>query len=267
MLAADIGIGASGTSTWERACLGLPTVSLAIAENQKTIQNNLRSAGLILPAQSAEEAIEQLLKLASDPTLMNSITTKSLLTVGGLGTWHAVQKSGLMGHSTNPSDDLILRDACLEDVKIVYQWQTQPGQRRFSRNPNPPNWEQHQRWWAANNNDPTAYTFIAEKEERPVGMVRLNPPSKGFEAPDALIQEAWEVSIIIDASTQGEGIGYQALSRLGLITQSLNLLAHIHPQNTPSIKLFKKCAYQAIGPTSYIRPAGKTKFTSPFVVN
>ena len=34
---ADLAIGAAGTSSWERCCLGLPTIQLVIAGNQKTI--------------------------------------------------------------------------------------------------------------------------------------------------------------------------------------------------------------------------------------
>lgn len=34
MAEADLGIGASGSSSWERCCLGLPSISVAVAENQ-----------------------------------------------------------------------------------------------------------------------------------------------------------------------------------------------------------------------------------------
>ncbi len=35
--AADIGIGAGGSSTWERCCLGLPTLTLVLADNQRPL--------------------------------------------------------------------------------------------------------------------------------------------------------------------------------------------------------------------------------------
>ncbi|KIL99155.1 N-Acetylneuraminate cytidylyltransferase [Paramagnetospirillum magnetotacticum MS-1] len=37
MVGADLAIGAAGTSTWERCCLGLPTLMLVIAENQRDV--------------------------------------------------------------------------------------------------------------------------------------------------------------------------------------------------------------------------------------
>jgi spore coat polysaccharide biosynthesis predicted glycosyltransferase SpsG len=41
MANSDLAIGATGTTTWERCCLGLPTIQLAIAENQAFSAKNL----------------------------------------------------------------------------------------------------------------------------------------------------------------------------------------------------------------------------------
>ena len=38
MTNADIAIGASGSTTWERCCLGLPSIQLAISKNQENIR-------------------------------------------------------------------------------------------------------------------------------------------------------------------------------------------------------------------------------------
>lgn len=47
MTMADFAIGASGATSWERCCLGLPSIVIALAENQKPIASELESAGLI----------------------------------------------------------------------------------------------------------------------------------------------------------------------------------------------------------------------------
>jgi UDP-2,4-diacetamido-2,4,6-trideoxy-beta-L-altropyranose hydrolase len=44
---ADLAIGASGSSSWERCCLGLPTVSVVIADNQEYIGRQLANIGAI----------------------------------------------------------------------------------------------------------------------------------------------------------------------------------------------------------------------------
>ncbi len=47
MVAADMAIGAAGTTSWERCCLGLPALTFAIAGNQQTIAAKLAEAGAI----------------------------------------------------------------------------------------------------------------------------------------------------------------------------------------------------------------------------
>lgn len=44
MTEADLAIGAAGTTSWERCCLGLPTLTLVLAENQRFIARQLERA-------------------------------------------------------------------------------------------------------------------------------------------------------------------------------------------------------------------------------
>lgn len=45
MAAADLAVGAAGTTSWERCCLGLPSVVLVAADNQAKIASELAAAG------------------------------------------------------------------------------------------------------------------------------------------------------------------------------------------------------------------------------
>lgn len=47
MANSDLAIGAAGSTSWERCCLGLPTIMIVIADNQKDIANNLKSADAV----------------------------------------------------------------------------------------------------------------------------------------------------------------------------------------------------------------------------
>lgn len=49
---ADLAIGAAGATTWERCCLGLPTIQLVIAENQRQIAEALAKVNAILVLES-----------------------------------------------------------------------------------------------------------------------------------------------------------------------------------------------------------------------
>jgi UDP-2,4-diacetamido-2,4,6-trideoxy-beta-L-altropyranose hydrolase len=47
MAEADLAIGAAGTTSWERCCLGLPTILLVLADNQCFAARNLARAGAV----------------------------------------------------------------------------------------------------------------------------------------------------------------------------------------------------------------------------
>ena len=48
MLEADLAIGAGGSTSLERCCLGLPTLIYVLAENQIKIANNLEHLGAVI---------------------------------------------------------------------------------------------------------------------------------------------------------------------------------------------------------------------------
>jgi len=47
MLKADLAVGAGGTTSWERCCLGLPTVAVTLADNQLLINQTLSADGAV----------------------------------------------------------------------------------------------------------------------------------------------------------------------------------------------------------------------------
>jgi UDP-2,4-diacetamido-2,4,6-trideoxy-beta-L-altropyranose hydrolase len=60
MTDSDLAIGAGGGTSWERCCLGLPSIVLILAENQRQMSINLQNAGAIIAAANAEDAVKHL---------------------------------------------------------------------------------------------------------------------------------------------------------------------------------------------------------------
>ncbi len=65
MIAADLAIGACGVTSWERCCLGLPTVAVITADNQRDIASALSQIGAVelvreTTAQSVSRAVQRL---------------------------------------------------------------------------------------------------------------------------------------------------------------------------------------------------------------
>jgi len=81
MLYADLCIGAAGSTTWERCALGLPTLQVALADNQVAAANRMADEGLVyaLPAPTAPgfktalgSGLELLTEIANYKKMANS---------------------------------------------------------------------------------------------------------------------------------------------------------------------------------------------------
>lgn len=80
--AADIAIGAGGATTWERCSLGLPTLTVAFAENQLQTTRDLESFGAILflgwaTEISAEQLAHSIQRLVENPTLSGRLSERA----------------------------------------------------------------------------------------------------------------------------------------------------------------------------------------------
>lgn len=93
---ADIGIGAGGSSTWERAALGLPSISLVLADNQHGLALKLeqRSASLAIDARGdglAENLPQTLGRLLADGALRRRLSDVSAGLCDGRGAHRVAQ--------------------------------------------------------------------------------------------------------------------------------------------------------------------------------
>ncbi|TCB52214.1 UDP-2,4-diacetamido-2,4,6-trideoxy-beta-L-altropyranose hydrolase [Acinetobacter terrestris] len=82
----DFAIGAAGSTAWERCCLGLPTIMICMAENQKMIAQNLNNLGAAISIDQQE--VEQGLgKILSSLTLskLEIMSEKARLITQGHG--------------------------------------------------------------------------------------------------------------------------------------------------------------------------------------
>lgn len=90
MSAADFAIGAGGSSVWERACLGLPSVCLVLADNQRPLALELdrRGATLAIDVEAADfdEALAAAWRrLLTEGSLRASLAQESAALCDGLG--------------------------------------------------------------------------------------------------------------------------------------------------------------------------------------
>jgi UDP-2,4-diacetamido-2,4,6-trideoxy-beta-L-altropyranose hydrolase len=82
MLEADLAIGAGGSTSWERCCLGLPTILYMTAENQRKVVKNLEKLGAIIVADNLKNNLQVIM---SDFSLWKEMSNKAQAICDGLG--------------------------------------------------------------------------------------------------------------------------------------------------------------------------------------
>jgi UDP-2,4-diacetamido-2,4,6-trideoxy-beta-L-altropyranose hydrolase len=87
---ADVGVGAPGSSTWERCALGLPSVLIVLAENQRPAAQAMteRAAALVVDAAAADFETKldwAVMRLLTDANLRRQLAAASAEICDGLG--------------------------------------------------------------------------------------------------------------------------------------------------------------------------------------
>jgi UDP-2,4-diacetamido-2,4,6-trideoxy-beta-L-altropyranose hydrolase len=87
---ADIGVGAGGASSWERAALGLPALTVVLAANQQTPARELDRHGATIAVDSRDKSFGEALpaaleRLMGDAALRESLSQSSAALCDGRG--------------------------------------------------------------------------------------------------------------------------------------------------------------------------------------
>lgn len=98
MLEHDVAIGAPGSTSWERACLGLPSIIIPIADNQADIAENIANAGAAIKL--AIEDIEPDFKAAFKLLTTNWLEFRlnNFKITDGLGAFRVVEQIENLEH-------------------------------------------------------------------------------------------------------------------------------------------------------------------------
>ena len=98
MANSDLAIGAAGSTSWERCCLGLPSLVLCLANNQKKVINMLEEAGisLTLSLEELNMPTNTVLysKLIALEMNLSSFTAKAIKVTDGTGSQKVVRALG-----------------------------------------------------------------------------------------------------------------------------------------------------------------------------
>lgn len=79
MCLADLSIGAAGSTSWERCCMGLPSITVIIADNQRSIAEVLAKykAGLLVNTSQIAEELAGLIQMYADSKAEYLLVTRN----------------------------------------------------------------------------------------------------------------------------------------------------------------------------------------------
>lgn len=237
MAEADLFVGASGTTSWERLALGLNAVVVTLADNQEPLARKLEREGFItwlgrsetISADALLQGLRKVLAAQIDPDTV----TRMMQVVDGLGTERVADVMMFGGGS-----GLELRLARPSDSDIVLSWANDPVTRRNAFNGDQISGHQHEPWFDRRICSPDVVFYLAETPGGiPAGQVRFERQS----------DQAWEISYLVAPIFRARGIARPmldaAIGKLFADPDKSLVSGYVKPENTASVRVFKALGF------------------------
>ena len=180
MSEADFALGAGGVMLWERLCLGVPSLVISVAQNQRPQIDTMTAAGAIRfvgdHAEVTPETIAQAVTaLAADEPARHALAGIGRKLVDGRGALRLAAWIRALA--------LDARDVQLDDAEDLLNWRTDD--RNWQHNwgkAEKPDFAAHVAWLEARLADPDCVFRILNRGDEPVGAVRFDLGHAGSSA-------------------------------------------------------------------------------------
>ena len=224
----DLFIGSSGSTSWERACLGLPSMVRPISFDQIKIISELENA----------ELTKEFSKSSFNKILKEYLTNKDLLITQSSNNLSLTDGKGakrLALKIFNSDIPLKIRDSRLSDEGKLIEWANEKSVRKNSFSQSKISVLEHKKWFYNLLNDSNKYIFIISTlEDEPIAQTR-------FELSDNF----YKIDFSIDKEFRGYKLAFKILCISFLrINKKLyfnkKIIAEVKSINTASIRTFEK---------------------------
>ena len=265
MANADLAVGAGGSSAWERCALGLPSLLVVIADNQRELATSLANRGAArllgeadsLRPETVRSAVEDLI---ATPECLAKMAQAAEQTCDAHGATRVATM--LSGQMSRDGGTVTLRPVARMDRDLILAWQRNPITRRHFHERTPPSPTEHEAWFETQRNDPKARLYIIEHDGTPSGVLRLDDADRQDTLPSLV------VSIFVAPNFHRRGIGFAALHIVHDMWPESPFLANVKADNEASQRLFKAAGYKPIrdGIHNYFRAPQIESVTAPISV-
>jgi len=240
MASADIGIGASGTSSWERCCIGLPSIVMILADNQKEIAEELEKEGAVVNLGWHEDVTEMDIRDAVENLLTDSdkrkkMSLNSMELVDGKGVGRVSQ---YISSSGDCIENIYIKNADDNDINDLFKWRNNPEIRKNFFDTAPVLREIHEKWFREKVNDIRSAIYMVYYRENKIGSIRFENK-----------ENAIKTSVLLSPDYIGKGLGAEII-RIGTDrfikekSPTKPIIAEIKKENIQSIKAFQKAGFK-----------------------
>lgn len=259
MANADLAIGAGGSTSWERCCLGVPTLLVVLADNQRHLAK-------VLDDEQAVISLDDLANFDKAFTLnfekllnnANKLSKKASQIVDGQGATRVSNQIDFYPKLQNGN----VRKATLADTEMIWQWRNHADVRQWMFGQDEIALADHKKWFGKQLQNPNVHLFIFELNNEPMGFVnftqvtvdryqRLQLPKTNSPKSKPNEKTASWGFYLSPNSPKGQGLGFAlgvlAIARIFNSTDIGKITAQVLEYNTASLALHRKLGFSEKG--------------------
>ncbi|MFW8600406.1 UDP-2,4-diacetamido-2,4,6-trideoxy-beta-L-altropyranose hydrolase [Desulfobacterota bacterium M19] len=234
---ADIAISAGGSTCWELAYMGVPSVIIITADNQLEVAKMISRHGCGVNYGWAQtltphDFAEKLNKILNNHSMRTMMTKAGYRLVDGMGSDRVVGTMRYFPFKFTPVTP--------KDCQIIFDWANDPIIRNISFNSEKISWENHRAWFSQTiNNSNILFWIVSFQGHEHIGQVR-------FET----IGNAGVISVSLDKKFRNIGLGTmlikQACRKFFDIRNKNRIKAFIKADNIQSRHTFTNAGFKHI---------------------
>ena len=238
MASADMALGAGGVMLWERLCIGVPSLVVCVAENQRPQIEEMSAAGAIRfigdhSEVTADAIVRAVCGLADEDSSRDALSSAGRALVDGKGAFRLA--AWIRALAVDP------RDVQQSDAQDILDWRTDERNWRHNwEEADKPDFAAHSAWLGNRLADQDCLFRILMLHGEPVGVVRFDLQDGGISA---------YLSIYLVPAWHGRKMGLPVFlaaerSLRRSHPQVREIVSRIHRDNKASERLHRDAGFQ-----------------------
>jgi UDP-2,4-diacetamido-2,4,6-trideoxy-beta-L-altropyranose hydrolase len=231
----DMAITAGGSTCYELARCGVPTLVVSTAENQRAVAESFSERGAMAWLGDADQVTQELLteqisKLSKSQKRRTDLAKQAVDVVDGQGAQRIARR--LL------ETQLVFRTAEIADAEQLLKWRNEPAARLASFRSEEVQPAGHQSWLAKTLANRLIDLWIVEVDDEPIGQVRFDFDSTS---------ESAKISVSLALEHRKRGLGtalIEAACRKTFMNDDVEeIVALIKSDNQASLNAFRKAGF------------------------